>query len=146
MGALHIRGTYFHAFQTNGQIGHTCVGPQKLGWPRSPRSLNPSLTVVTSVPYSITFASRYKKLWCHRNVDCKKIRVFSLCYVAALCNLGFTIWGSYMEQVWPPWNVLSNYCSWDLISLLSLFDLLKKTVCIPCPINSNFELEASYLQ
>jgi len=23
-------------------------------------------------------------------------------YVAALCNLGFTICGSYMEQVWPP--------------------------------------------
>jgi len=23
-------------------------------------------------------------------------------YVAALCNLGFTICGSYIEQVWPP--------------------------------------------
>jgi len=29
-GALHIRGAYFHAFQTNDQIGDTCVGPQKL--------------------------------------------------------------------------------------------------------------------
>jgi len=53
---------YFHAFQTNGQIGHTCVGPQKPRWPRALRSLNPSLTVMTSVPYSVTFASRYKKL------------------------------------------------------------------------------------
>jgi len=23
-------------------------------------------------------------------------------YVAALCNLGFTLCGSYLEQVWPP--------------------------------------------
>jgi len=29
-GALHIRGAYFHAFKTNDQIGHTCVGLQKL--------------------------------------------------------------------------------------------------------------------
>jgi len=28
--------------------------------------------------------------------------VFSGFYVAALCNLGFTICGSYTEQVWPP--------------------------------------------
>ena len=38
-----IRGAYVHAFQTNGQIGHTCLGPPKLRWPRGPRSLNPSL-------------------------------------------------------------------------------------------------------
>jgi len=31
-------------------------------------------------------------------------------------------------------------------ALLILFDLFKKAVCIPCPINNNFELEASYLQ
>ena len=42
-GALHTRGAYFHAFHTNGQIDHTYVGPQKLRWPRAPRSLNPSL-------------------------------------------------------------------------------------------------------
>jgi len=42
-GALHTRGAYFHTFHANGQIGHTCVGPQKLRWPRAPRSLNPSL-------------------------------------------------------------------------------------------------------
>jgi len=42
-GALHIRGAYFHAFQTNGQIGHTSVGPQNIRWPMAPRSLNPSL-------------------------------------------------------------------------------------------------------
>ena len=97
---LHIRGAYLHAFQTFGQIGHTCVGRQKLRWPRAPRSLNPSLTVVTSVPYSITFASRCKKLLCHRSVDCKKF-VYLDFYVAAFCNLGCTICGSYMEQVWP---------------------------------------------
>jgi len=34
--ALHTRGAYFHAVHTNGQIGHTCVGPQKLRWPRAP--------------------------------------------------------------------------------------------------------------
>jgi len=31
-------------------------------------------------------------------------------------------------------------------ALLILFDLLKNAVCIPCPINSNFEVEASLLQ
>jgi len=30
--------------------------------------------------------------------------------------------------------------------LLILFDLLKNAVCIPCPINNNFELEAPLLQ
>ena len=38
-----IRGAYFHAFQTNSQIVHTCLGPPKLRWPRAPRSLNPFL-------------------------------------------------------------------------------------------------------
>jgi len=38
-----MRGAYVHAFQTNGQIGHTCLGPRKLRWPRASRSLNPSL-------------------------------------------------------------------------------------------------------
>ena len=33
-----------------------------------------------------------------------------------------------------------------LSALLILFDLLKNAVCIPCPINNNFELEASLLQ
>jgi len=28
------------------------------------------------------------------------------------------------------------------LALLILFDLLKNAVCIPCPINNNFELEA----
>jgi len=31
-------------------------------------------------------------------------------------------------------------------ALLILFDLLKNAVCIPCPIDNNFEFEASYLQ
>jgi len=38
-----MKGAYVHAFQTNGQIGHTCLGPRKLRWPSAPRSLNPSL-------------------------------------------------------------------------------------------------------
>jgi len=29
---------------------------------------------------------------------------------------------------------------------LIFFDLLKNAVCIPCPINNNFELETSLLQ
>jgi len=40
---------YFYAFQTNGQIGNTYVGPQKLRWPRAPRFLNLSLS--TTVPH-----------------------------------------------------------------------------------------------
>jgi len=48
--ALHIRGTSFHAFKTSDEIGHTCVGPQKLRWPKAPRSLNPSL-IVSSCRY-----------------------------------------------------------------------------------------------
>ena len=48
--ALHIRGAYLHAFQTNGQICHTCLGPPKLRWPRAPRSLNPSLSTPTLFP------------------------------------------------------------------------------------------------
>jgi len=43
VGHYHIRGAYFHTFKTSSQIGHTWLGPQKLGWPRAPRSLNPSL-------------------------------------------------------------------------------------------------------
>ena len=58
--------------------------------------------MAASMPYSITFASRSKKnCHCHRSVDCKQIR-FLYFYVAALCNLAFTICGSYTEQVWPP--------------------------------------------
>jgi len=41
-GATHERA-YFHAFQRNGLIGYTCVGPQKLRWARAPRSLSLSL-------------------------------------------------------------------------------------------------------
>jgi len=28
-------GAYINAFQTNGQTGHTCVGPKKLRWLRA---------------------------------------------------------------------------------------------------------------
>jgi len=44
--AQHIRGTCFHAFKTSNQIGYTrytCVGRQKVRWPRTPPPLNPSL-------------------------------------------------------------------------------------------------------
>ena len=34
-GVLHLRGAYFHTFKTSDQVGHTCVGSQKLRWPRS---------------------------------------------------------------------------------------------------------------
>jgi len=44
-GVLDVRGAYFHAFKTSDQAGHTCVGPQKLRWPRAPRSLNPFLSM-----------------------------------------------------------------------------------------------------
>jgi len=69
-------------------MGHTCVRPQKLRWPRAPLSRNPSLTVVTSVSYSITFASLYKKLWCHRSVHCKTNHVFRFLCCGSL-SLGF---------------------------------------------------------
>jgi len=42
-GELHIREADFQAFQTNGHMSHTCVGPKKIKWHRAPRSLNPSL-------------------------------------------------------------------------------------------------------
>jgi len=41
-GVTHKRGIV-HTFQTNGQIGQTCLGPPKLSWPMAPRSINPSL-------------------------------------------------------------------------------------------------------
>ena len=44
-GTKHRRDIYFHAFKTSDQIGHTCLGLQKLRWPWAPRSLNPSLLV-----------------------------------------------------------------------------------------------------
>ena len=31
-------------------------------------------------------------------------------------------------------------------ALFILFDLLKNAICIPCPVNNNFELVASLLQ
>jgi len=52
-GALHTRGAYFHSFHTNGHIGHTCVGPQKLRWPRAPRSLNLSLRIRLNICLSL---------------------------------------------------------------------------------------------
>jgi len=56
--------------------------------------------VVASVPCSFAFARHSKKNYVTKTWIANKI-VF-LDYVAALCNLGFTKCGSYMEQVWPP--------------------------------------------
>ena len=56
-------------------------------------------TVVASVPCYITFASRYKKHVTEAKIANKF--VFSDFNVAALCNLGFTMSSSYVEQVWP---------------------------------------------
>ena len=33
-GELHIREADFQAFQTNGHVSHTCVGPKKIKWHR----------------------------------------------------------------------------------------------------------------
>jgi len=54
------------------------------------------------VPYSITVASHSKK-----NYDVTKVTIannFMILdfYIAALCNLGFMICGSYIEQIWQP--------------------------------------------
>jgi len=43
-------------------------------------------------------------------------------------------------------NVLLNYSAEISSALLILFDLLKNAVCIPCPINNNFEMEPSLFQ
>jgi len=68
-------------------------------------------TVVAGVPHSITFASRSKK-----NYDVTEALqkfMFLDFYAAALCNLGFMICGSYIEQVWPPLqysNAKAKHC------------------------------------
>ena len=53
-----IRGPYFHAFQTNDEIGHICLGPTKLRWPRAPRSLNPSLPAPKGARAPSTYRSK----------------------------------------------------------------------------------------
>jgi len=58
--------------------------------------------VVASVPYNITFASRSKKNYDVTEASIANKFVFSNFYVAALDNLGFTICGSFIEQIWPP--------------------------------------------
>jgi len=58
--------------------------------------------LVVFVPYSITFASRSKKNYDVTEAHIASKFVFLDFYIAALCNLGFTICGSYIEQVWPP--------------------------------------------
>jgi len=58
--------------------------------------------VVASVPYSITSASRSEKNYDVTEAYIANKLVFLYFYVAALYHLGFTIRGSYIEQVWPP--------------------------------------------
>jgi len=52
--------------------------------------------------------------------------VFLDFYVAAYCNLGFTICGQYVEQVWPPLQeticivrelIVKGTLPWDLTKL-----------------------------
>ena len=51
---------------------------------------------------SVPLESRSKKNYGVTKIEtAKKIVVLDF-YVAALCNLGFTICGSHIEQVWPP--------------------------------------------
>jgi len=59
-------------------------------------------TVACSVPYSFTFASCSKKNYVVTEALIANIFVFLDIYVAAHFNLGFTICGSNIEQVWPP--------------------------------------------
>jgi len=58
--------------------------------------------VAASVAYSITFASRSQKNYDVTEAKIANKFVFLYFYVAALCNLVFTICGSYIQQVWPP--------------------------------------------
>jgi len=52
--------------------------------------------------YCITFASRSKNNYDVTEAQIANKFVFLDFNVTALCNLGFTTCGSYMEQVWPP--------------------------------------------
>jgi len=58
--------------------------------------------VVAGVAYRVTFASRSKKNDDVIEAYITNTFVFLDFYVAALCNSGFTICGSHIEQVWPP--------------------------------------------
>jgi len=57
--------------------------------------------VVASVGCSIAFASRPKKNYEVTEAQIANKQVFLDFFVAALCNLSFTMCGSYIEQVWP---------------------------------------------
>ena len=57
--------------------------------------------MVANMGYSITSASRSKNNYDVKEAWIANKFVFLHFYVAALCNLGFTICGSYIEQVWP---------------------------------------------
>ena len=58
--------------------------------------------MIDSVRYSITFASRTKQNYVFTETQIANKFVSLDFYVAALCNLGFKICVSYIEQVWPP--------------------------------------------
>jgi len=65
--------------------------------------------VVAGVRCSITFVSRSKKNYNITETLIANKFVFLDFYLAALCNMGFTICGSYIEQVWSP----LTYSKWD---------------------------------
>ena len=56
------------------------------------------------MPFSITFVSRSNKDYDVTEAHNANKFVFLDFYVAAFCNLGFTICGSYTEQIWQPLN------------------------------------------
>ena len=63
---------------------------------------NCRMVVATSVPYSINFASRSKLKYDVTEALLANEFVFLDICIATLCYLGFTIYGSYIRQVWPP--------------------------------------------
>ena len=63
---------------------------------------SPASPTVSAPVHSITFASRYKKHYDVTEAQVAYKFVFLDFYDAALCKLGFTICGSYIEQVQPP--------------------------------------------
>ena len=64
--------------------------------------------MVAIVPYSINFASRSKKNHDVTEAQIANKFVFSDFYIAPVCNLGFAISGSHIEQVWPRLVYINN--------------------------------------
>jgi len=72
-----MKGAYFHAFQKNGQIGHTCVWPQKLRWPRVPCPLNPSLVLYYLKCPKVVISTFFVIM--HKNKDLVRFSLYAAC-------------------------------------------------------------------